>query len=264
MQIALSVQYDGSRYHGWQRQNGLITVQEELEKALSRVADEKITVIGSGRTDTGVHALSQVVNFETSVFRPERAWVFGTNSYLPKDICVNWAKALPDDEEHDFHARYSAESRRYHYYIYCNPTRPAIFFDKLTWNYFSLDANLMAEAGKSLIGEHDFTSFRAVGCQAKHAIREIYDLDVEQVGSVVRISVRANGFLYHMVRNIAGVLIEVGSRRKSVHWPAELLQQRDRAQGGVTAPASGLYFLGPSYPDKYNLPKTSPQLVFWS
>lgn len=251
MRVALGIEYDGSAYHGWQRQGHTpATVQEVLEKALSQVADHAVTVICSGRTDAGVHGLGQVVHFETDAERTPRAWIHGGNAALPASISVRWAKPVADD----FHARFSAYARRYCYVIYNHPVRPALGMKHMTWQYRPLNIDRMREGSRALVGTHDFSSFRAMGCQAKSPVKTVHEIALEQHGPLILLSVRANAFLHHMVRNIAGVLMAVGTGKASPDWVAEVLMLRDRAQGGVTAPPYGLYFMEAQYPDAYDIP----------
>ena len=249
MRIALGVEYDGSQYHGWQAQTGLHTVQQVLESALSQLADTQLGVVCAGRTDTGVHATNQVVHFDCDIERPIRSWINGTNAFLPKNVCVKWAKIMPDD----FHARYSALSRRYRYVIYNSQIRPALLRSNLTWNYRNLDHEAMALAGQFLLGENDYTSFRSVECQSNTPMRRVIDLQVQRSGELVIIDITANAFLHHMVRNIAGVLMAVGSNRKKVEWVQEVLHARDRRLGAETAPPYGLYLVHVAYPDKFEV-----------
>ena len=249
MRIALMVEYDGSQYHGWQAQAGLHTVQQVVEQALSRVADRAVSVVCAGRTDTGVHATNQIIHFDCEAERTIRAWIHGANSYLPKDVCVKWGREMPDD----FHARFSALARRYRYVIYNAPIRPSLLRSNVTWQYRPLDHRLMHEASQTLLGEQDFTSFRALECQSKSPVRTIYNLQVERNGDLIIIDVSANAFLHHMVRNIAGVLIAVGSGRRSVSWVSEVLAAKDRKLGAETAPPYGLYLIGVVYPPEFSV-----------
>lgn len=242
--IALGVEYDGSHYHGWQKQKTLHTVQHQLEQALTQVANHPVETHCAGRTDTGVHATSQVVHFDTQAQRSEYAWVMGCNSHLPKDICVRWAHSVADD----FDARRSARARRYLYLIANQFARPALYRSNVTWQYRPLDHEKMHEAGQYLLGEHDFTSFRAVECQAQSPYRCVNELTVQRCGDLVAIDISANAFLHHMVRNIAGVLMSVGCDRHPTEWVADVLQARDRRLGAATAPAYGLYLIQVLYP----------------
>lgn len=247
MRIALGVEYDGSQYHGWQAQTGLHTVQQVLEQALTKVADSDVNVICAGRTDTGVHATNQIVHFDCDKERTIRSWIHGANSFLPKDVCVRWGREMPDD----FHARYSALSRRYRYIIYNSPIRPALLRSSVTWQYRQLDHKLMHLAGQCLLGENDYTSFRSVECQSHTPMRNIHQLEVTRTGDLIMIDITANAFLHHMVRNIAGVLIAVGSGKKAVSWVADVLAAKDRRLGAETAPPYGLYLVAVSYPAKF-------------
>lgn len=252
LRIALGIEYDGSQYHGWQSQQGLRTAQGMLEKAISRVAAETVQVTCAGRTDTGVHGMNQVVHFSTDVERPLRSWIFGTNSYLPKDMVVKWAKWVSDD----FDARFSACARRYRYIIYNHAIRPAHLRSLVTWHYQSLDVELMHEESQALLGENDFTSFRSTQCQSKTPMRCINQITVKKHEQLIFIDVEANAFLHHMVRNIVGVLISVGSGRHGRGWVKELLALRDRTKGAETAPAYGLYLFDVIYPSRYGIPRS--------
>jgi tRNA pseudouridine38-40 synthase len=249
--IALGVEYKGSRYKGWQRQiEGVRSVQETLERALSKVAACPVAVTCAGRTDAGVHASGQVVHFDTSAVRPERAWVMGTNSELPGDISVTWARVMPAD----FHARFKAVARRYRYVIYNDLIRPAHLAEEVTWNHRPLDVERMAAAAAPLVGTHDFSAFRASQCQAKSPIKQLHHLRVSRHGQMIVIDVRASAFLHHMVRNLAGVLMAIGTGDKPVEWAGQVLQARERRQGGVTAHPYGLYLVSVEYPEPYTLP----------
>ena len=228
-------------------------MQECVEKALTSVANHPIKVICAGRTDSGVHAIQQVIHFDTIAERKNHSWAFGANSNLPDDINLNWV--IPVDDE--FHARFSAVSRQYRYFILNRRTRTALFKELLTWEPLELDENKMDEAGKSLIGKHDFTSFRATACQAKTAIRNIIKLDIYRERDLVIIEIEANAFLHHMVRNIAGVLTMIGTGKFSTDWAREVLDAKDRSLGGVTAEANGLYLVDICYAKKFNIPSVN-------
>ncbi|RDE24469.1 tRNA pseudouridine(38-40) synthase TruA [Motiliproteus coralliicola] len=248
---ALCVEYDGSGYHGWQSQPGDVkSVQGCVEKGLSKVANEPVKVICAGRTDAGVHGCYQIIHFDTHAVRDERAWVLGTNTNMPYDINIRWAKQVSDS----FHARFSALERRYRYVIYNAPVMPALLNRQLSWTHKPLDVERMQRAGDFLIGEHDFNAYRAVGCQAHSPVREVRQLDVSRHGQLIVIDVRANAFLHHMIRNIAGVLMKIGSGEAEPEWAREVLESRDRRQGGVTAPPFGLYFVDAKYPEEHQLP----------
>ena len=250
--IALGVEYKGARYRGWQRQeDGVPSVQGALERALSKVAAEPIGVMCAGRTDASVHGSGQVVHFDTRVERPLKAWVMGSNANLPADISVTWAKVMPAD----FHARFSAVARRYRYVIYNDPVRPAHMAEEVTWNHRPLDVERMRAAAQRLVGTHDFTSFRAVQCQAKSPIKTVHHLQVLEHGRFIVLDVRANAFLHHMVRNFAGVLMTVGAGEREPEWVDEVLAARDRRAGGVTAHPFGLYLVRVEYPEAFELPQ---------
>lgn len=257
--IALCVQYNGSRYHGWQYQSeAVVTVQGEVEKALSKVANESIKLICAGRTDAGVHASAQVVHFETSAVRQIRAWTEGVNTLLPDDIAVQWAGEV----DADFHARFSATARRYRYFIANSKQRPAIAAEHLTWHRYPLDENAMHEAAQALIGEHDFQAYRAVACQSRSSFRNVTELKVWRKGSFVIIDIEANAFLLHMVRNIVGVLLQIGEREKAVSWAEEVLLSKDRKQAGMTASPKGLHLVRVHYPEFYSIPELPLPLLY--
>ena len=246
---AAGIEYNGTPYCGWQRLSHAPSVQEEVEKALSFVANHKIELTCAGRTDSGVHAIGQVVHFESDAIRSDKGWQMGTNANLPDNIVIRWLK--PIDEK--FHARFSATSRRYRYIILNNPVRPALLDKKVCWFRDQLDEKLMQQAASVLLGENDFSSFRAAGCQAKHAMRELQEISVTREGHYVYIDIVANAFLHHMVRNIVGSLFEVGTGQKPVEWFSELLAIKDRTQAGITAPACGLYFVSVRYPEEFQI-----------
>ncbi|MDH5328230.1 MAG: tRNA pseudouridine(38-40) synthase TruA [Gammaproteobacteria bacterium] len=261
MRIALGIEYDGSAYNGWQLQDGdnVTTVQACVEQAVTTVANHPVRVICAGRTDTGVHALSQVVHFETESERSQRSWVFGCNANLPKNIVVTWARMVSED----FHARFSAKSRRYLYVILNRPVRPTFLAKRVTWEYRPLDEQRMADAAQALVGEHDFNAYRATACQAKSPVRHVYSIEVRRNGEWVTIEIRANAFLHHMVRNIAGVLMTIGAGEQAVAWAEQVLQSRDRSLGGVTSPPCGLYLVDVEYDDSYGLPRVSDEQLLW-
>ena len=250
--VVLGVEYDGTHFHGWQAQGDVRTVQETLEGAVARVADHAVRLHCAGRTDAGVHALEQIVHFDTSASRTERAWVLGTNVNLPPDVAVLWAHAV--DER--FHARYRALARHYRYRILMRRTRSALQRDRAVWVHEPLDLDRMRAAAEALVGEHDFSSFRAAGCQAKSPVRHLHYLTLSEQDSMLTLSVGANGFLHHMVRNIAGVLIAIGRGEAPVDWTRQLLDLRDRALGGITAPPHGLFFARADYPPELGLPQS--------
>lgn len=259
MRVAIVVEYDGSQYHGWQEQTGLRTVQSTLEKSLSVVASQDIKVICAGRTDTGVHATHQVVHFDTEKNRDVRAWIYGVNSSLPKDVCVRYCKFMPDD----FHARFSATARHYRYVINNSPIRPALLRSNVTWQYRQLDSQAMHEAAQDLIGEHDFTSYRSVECQSKNPMRNVISINVKRKCDYVIIDIVANAFLHHMVRNIAGVLMTIGSARKPKTWAKDVLLSLDRRLGAETASPYGLFLVGVTYPQRFHFPvSVADSLIF--
>lgn len=250
--IALGIEYDGASVYGWQRQREVPSVQEHLENALSTVANQTIEVQCAGRTDAGVHATGQVVHFDCDVERPIRAWTLGVNAHLPDTIAVTWAKSVSQD----FHARFSATHRRYRYIIHNAKMRPAILHQGVTHIHRDLDENKMHEAAQALLGEQDFTSFRAALCQSKSPFRNVTEVSVYRQGRYVILDITANAFLHHMVRNIAGSLVEIGAGDKPVTWIAELLLLKDRSKAASTAKPNGLYLVDVFYPDEFELPKT--------
>lgn len=248
--FAIGLEYDGAAFFGWQVQRQEPTVQGVLERALARVADHETRVTCCGRTDTGVHALCQVAHFDTKAERSERSWVLGVNSHLPPAASVLWIRQVDES----FHARFTAHARTYRYVILNRWIRPALDAHRVCWQRRPLDAERMHEAAQVLLGEHDFEAFRAAGCQARHAVRDIHAISVARRGSRVVLEVTANGFLYHMVRNLAGSLMAVGAGERPAGWLAEVLRTRDRTQAAPTAPAQGLYFVGARFPAHYGLP----------
>jgi len=251
MRIALGIEYDGTGFLGWQRLSHGASVQASLEQALSFVAAEPIAVTCAGRTDAGVHGRCQVVHFDTEVQRDMRGWVLGTSSNLPHSVAVLWAKMVPEE----FHARFSARSRRYCYTILNRTIRPALDARYVAWERQPLDAERMHAAAQALVGEHDFSAFRAVSCQAAHARREVKHVSVRREGAQVRVDIEANAFLHHMVRNIVGSLLPIGRGEQPVEWMAALLAGRHREAAGPTAAASGLTFIGPRYERRWGLPE---------
>ncbi|MCW8193256.1 tRNA pseudouridine(38-40) synthase TruA [Proteobacteria bacterium 005FR1] len=251
--IAACVEYNGALFHGFQAQKFEVdTVQKSLQSALSSVADEEITLVCAGRTDAGVHASAQIIHFDSLAARPLKAWSLGVNARLPQGVSIKWAQPVSPH----FHARFSARARTYRYVIYNSPTRPALMREQVTWQKRPLDFEAMVRAGSFLVGEHDFSSFRASQCQARSPIREIHHLRFCRNRDLIIMEVRANAFLHHMVRNIAGVLMTVGCGDKPVQWVEAVLAARDRTQGGITAPSAGLYLVRVEYPDQFELPAT--------
>ena len=259
MRIALGIEYDGRPYCGWQYQDHSPSVQATLEQALSSVADQPIRVICAGRTDTGVHAAEQIVHFDTDVVRDEKAWIRGTNVNLPKSISVLWARNVSDT----FHARFSAVRRRYRYVIFNRDIRPAFLAGRVAFEYRPLNEARMQEAAQYLLGGHDFNAYRAVACQAKSPIRTVYRLDVTRQDELFLIDIKANAFLHHMVRNIAGVLMTIGAGERAPQWAKQVLEGRDRSLGGVTGPPDGLYLMEVLYPEEFGLPRLPPSSALW-
>lgn len=253
--IALAVEYKGSDFHGFQTQpNGVKTVQQALEYALSKVANEPITLVCAGRTDAGVHATNQIIHFDTLAKRLPKAWVMGTRPHLPDEVSVKWAKDVPPN----FHARFSALNRTYRYLISDAKTSSALLHDQITWSSRPLSIEKMREAASILVGRHDFTSFRATQCQAKSPIRQIHHFHIVRRGELIILEVQANAFLHHMVRNMVGVLMSIGAGDKPVNWVREVLEARDRSAGGVTARPFGLYLVSVDFPLEFDLPESLP------
>jgi len=259
VRIAMGIEYDGGAFHGWQAQANQRTVQEELERAVGRVADHAVRVHCAGRTDAGVHAFEQVVHFDTRARRSERSWVLGANVNLPPDVNVLWAGPVSTE----FHARFCAIARHYLYRILARPTRPSLLRNRAVWVHRAPDLEPMRRAASDLIGKHDFSSFRVLGCQAGSPVRRVQYLDLEQRGEIIELRIGADGFLHHMVRNIAGVLMAIGQGDQPVSWVRELLRLRDRRHGGVTAPPQGLYFLRADYPAGFDLPRRNLDIPPW-
>ena len=252
VRIALGVEYDGRSYSGWQSQLSGQSVQDNLQAALSAVAQASISVIAAGRTDAGVHACEQVVHFDTNTTRPLAAWVRGTNALLPKSIAVLWSYPVPDE----FHARFSAHARSYQYLLINRAVRSAVQYGKAGWFHAPLDIEKMREAAQYLLGEHDFSAFRAAECQAKTPIKNLLQLDIHKQGDTLQFDLQANAFLHHMVRNIIGCLVYVGKGKYPPHWLCEVLQSRQRALAAPTFSADGLYLRKISYDAKWQLPQT--------
>lgn len=250
MRIALGIEYDGTDFSGWQRLSSGASVQDAVEQALSKVAAHPVEISCAGRTDAGVHGRCQVVHFDTEAPREMRGWVLGGCSNLPASVAVLWAQpVLPS-----FHARYAARSRRYRYQILNRPVRAALDARYVTWERQPLDAARMHAAAQALLGEHDFSAFRALSCQAAHPRRTVLEVSVRRDGEQLFVDIEANAFLHHMVRNIVGSLLPIGRGEQPVAWMAELLAGGNRQLAGPTAPSSGLTFLGPRYPPYWGLP----------
>ena len=249
--FALGIEYDGTGFMGWQSQvHAGRTVQACVEEAIGKVADHPVDVTCAGRTDAGVHASGQVIHFDTEAKRDLRGWLLGINSNLPPDVAVRWVREMPTD----FHARFRAEARQYRYLILNRATRPAIGRAQVTWHYKPLDVARMAQAAQHLLGRHDFSAFRSVECQAKQPVRTLGRLDVQRKGERILIDAVADGFLHHMVRNIAGVLMAVGEGKREPEWARAVLEGRDRTLGGVTAPPEGLSLVAVKYPAGFAVP----------
>ena len=251
MKIALGIEYDGGNYHGWQRQKSTqLTVQEKVEDALAKIATHEMRIVCAGRTDAGVHAFAQVAHFETEKVRSAHEWVFGCNASLPDDIRVIWHKNVDDD----FHARFSAAARYYRYEILNRPIKSALHRNHVTTIHLPLDEQLMQSAANTLVGTHDFTSFRAQNCQAKSPVKQLHWINIKRYNDKIIIDVIANAFLHHMVRNIVGSLLPIGLGKKEPIWLAEVLHAKDRKAAGATARPTGLYFKGVYYPKYFGLP----------
>ena len=256
MRIALGIQYDGSAFCGWQTQPQMPNVQDTLEAALAAFVTSEVPTICAGRTDSGVHATHQVVDFDSPVDRPLASWIRGVNTFLPPTVSVRWARAVPED----FSSRFTATERTYEYWIYNDPVRSPLLCQHAGWVFRPLDETKMQAAANDLLGEHDFTSFRAAECQAKSPVRHMNEITVRRTGNMIGIRLRANAFLHHMVRNIVGCLVYVGTGREPVEWMKTVLEARDRKVAAPTFAASGLYLVGVKYPDELELPGYSPSI----
>ena len=252
--FAVGIEYDGTRFAGWQHQAGAVTVQACVQQALSAVADHDVSAVAAGRTDAGVHACAQVAHFDTQADRPVRGWVLGANSHLPPDIAVNWAMEV----EPSFHARHTALGRSYRYVMLRRATRPALLRDRVCWTRAKLDVGAMHEAAQALVGEHDFTSFRSAECQSPTPMRHVDAISVTDEGPFVVLEISANSFLQHMVRNIAGTLMQVGAGERGTGWVSETLTARDRTRAGIAAPPGGLYLWRVRYPPSLRIPQPVP------
>ena len=255
MRIALGLEYDGSTHRGWQTQPGGGAVQDHLEAALSQLADAPVGVTAAGRTDAGVHALSQIVHFDSDADRDQNAWVRGTNRFLPPNIRVLWAAPVAAD----FHARFSARSRSYQYWLLNDPVAPAIWQGRAGWFHAALDVERMSAAAALLLGERDFTTFRSAECQAKSPVRVLEQASVSRHGNFIRFEFRANAFLHHMVRNLVGSLVYVGCARQEVGWIADIAHTRNRALAAPTFAPDGLYLSAVDYDPAWNLPVHRPR-----
>jgi tRNA pseudouridine38-40 synthase len=254
--VALGVSYRGQAYHGWQSQPDGRTVQDVLEKALTAFADQAVTSVCAGRTDAGVHGLNQVVHVDTTIDREPASWVRGTNRYLPPDVAVQWCQPVTPH----FHARNSARARRYRFVVLESPVRSALEHGLVGWVFRPLDGEAMRQAAQCLIGEHDFTSFRASACQSPTPVKTLRQIDITQRGAYWRFDFEANAFLQHMVRNLMGCLVAVGTGRQAPGWMADVLAARDRDVAAPTFPPEGLYFVGPQYDAHWQIPSHTPAM----
>jgi tRNA pseudouridine38-40 synthase len=259
MRLALGLSYLGCAYEGWQSQASGLTVQDKLEKALLELAGHKVSTLCAGRTDSGVHGLRQVVHFDTPVERDLNAWVRGTNAHLPNDIAVQWARAVPDD----FHARGSALSRLYSYMVLESPVRPSLEAGRVGWVYRPMQLAPLQAAALHLLGEHDFTSFRAASCQALSPVKNILRIDIQRVGrqdgsAYWRFDFEANAFLHHMIRNLMGCFVAIGQGLKEPDWMLDVLHARERRVAAPTFSPDGLYFAGPVYGPQWGIPAFTP------
>ena len=257
MRLVLGIQYDGAPWHGWQTQLSRTTIQDQLEAALLRFTQTSITTSCAGRTDAGVHAAEQVVHFDTVLDRPMSSWVRGLNTHLPSSISVRWACVVQQEKtsEQDFHARFSARSRTYHYLLYNHPVRSPLWAGKAGWVFRPLHLQSMQQAAKNLIGEHDFSAFRSIDCQAKSPVKLMHQISVSRDDDLVIIKFHANAFLHHMVRNIVGSLVYVGTGRQPVEWMSALIAQKNRHLAAPTFSPDGLYLTKIDYDSKWDLPQ---------
>lgn len=251
VRLALGISYNGQNYQGWQSQPSGQTVQDRLENALSRFTQQPVSTVCAGRTDAGVHALMQVIHFDTPLERAENAWVRGPNSFLPEDIAVQWARVVPPT----FHCRASAQSRRYVYIVLQSSVRPSLETGRVGWVHGALDQQRMRQAAAYLLGQQDFTSFRASECQARSPVKNLMRLNIERAGAYWRFEFEADAFLHHMIRNIMGCLLMVGDGRRDPQWVEEVLQAKDRVAAAPTFSPCGLYFMGPRYHADWKLPQ---------
>ena len=254
MRIALGVSYNGGAYQGWQSQRSGLTIQDKLETALGKFTAQRVSTLCAGRTDAGVHGLMQVVHFDTAIERPPHAWMRGVNRFLPRDISIQWVQPVPAS----FHARACALSRRYAYVVLESPVRPSLEAKRVGWSLYPLSAQAMHSATQALLGEHDFSSFRAAQCQALSPVKTLQRLEIQQVGKYWRFDFEADAFLHHMIRNIMGCLITIGQGQKPPEWIHQVLQARNRVIAAPTFAPDGLYFLGPRYAAQWGLPERTP------
>jgi len=254
VRLALAISYNGQAYQGWQSQLSGLTVQDKLEAALGKFTRQRVSTLCAGRTDAGVHGLMQVIHFDTPLERATSSWVRGTNAFLPRDIAVEWAQGVPPE----FHCRASALSRRYAYILLESPVRPSVDAGRVGWVFRPLDQSAMQQAAAHLLGEHDFSSFRAAACQALSPVKTMDRIDISRRGAYWRFEFEANAFLHHMIRNIMGCLIAVGQHKQPPDWTRQLLHARNRMAAAPTFSPDGLYFLGPRYAPHWGLPDRTP------
>lgn len=250
--FAIGIEFCGIRYRGWQTQQpGVPSIQETIERVLSKIADHPVIVHGAGRTDAGVHATNMVAHFDTTAIRSERGWLMGANSQLPKDISIQWLKPM----EQSFHARFQAQARRYRYVVYRNPVRPALLHKQVTHAYYELDTAKMIQAASKFEGTHNFESFRAAACQSNKPVRTVSHCRLIPHGAYLVLDIKADGFLHHMVRNIMGCLLEIGQSMYDIDHIDTIFAAEDRKAAGITAPPDGLYFIQADYPQAFSLPE---------
>jgi len=256
VRVALGIAYRGSAYHGWQSQPDGQTVQDQVERALSSFADRPVTTVPAGRTDAGVHAINQVIHFDTVAERAEESWVRGSNRYLPGDIAIQWCRFVPET----FHSRASARGRRYAYVLLESRIRPALEAGQVGWTFRKLDGEAMQAAARVLLGTHDFSAFRSAECQSPTPVKTLRGIAVERRGDYWRFDFEADAFLHHMIRNIMGALVAVGSGGREPGWLGEVLAGRDRTRAAPTFSPDGLYFLGPYYDAVHGIPERTPAM----
>lgn len=256
---AACIEYCGSNYNGWQRQKNAPSVQQCVEQAIAQVANHSVSITAAGRTDSGVHAIAQMIHFDSASKRDAINWLRGINTALPKDIALIWIHPVGSD----FHARFGVKQRRYRYVLLNREVAPAYLHGIVTWHQAALDLEKMRMATASLLGKHDFSAFRAAACQSRDPVKTITRIEVHQKGEWFWVDVEADGFLHHMVRNMVGVLCKIGAGEAPVSWAAEVLAGKDRKQGGVTFPPNGLYFVAARYDQKFGLPRPPPTCRFW-
>jgi len=257
MRIALGVEYNGAPYCGWQSQTGACGVQDFVEEAIAKIAKHPIRIHAAGRTDTGVHAMMQVVHFDTVIHRPDTAWVRGVNAFLPATIRVQWEKVVVEE----FHARFSAMQRSYQYVLVNHPTAPAINALQAGWYHLPLNVSAMQAAINYLQGEHDFSAFRASECQAKSPVKNLQIASIQAHGDFMIFNFTANAFLQHQVRNMVGALVYVGNGKYPPEFIKNLLEQKDRTLSPPTFSPNGLYLTGVQYDTKWELPDTQRRLL---